>query len=97
MRARTRAHVSRARTHSGRRCHRCGEPKAEDSPAVPLTGGGGVGSNGSIYPDGDWECLSCGNNNFRRRTECNRCGLPKGKRKPEEPIDEAGDGKRIHI
>ena len=25
----------------------------------------------------DWECPSCGNNNFSFRTECNQCGKPK--------------------
>lgn len=40
------------------------------------SGGGGGGGAGNVR-DGDWNCESCSNSNFARRTECHRCGKSK--------------------
>ena len=41
-------------------------------------GGGGGGGQGRDVRPGDWECESCGGNNFARRDTCFKCEAPKG-------------------
>jgi len=61
-------------------CFKCNTPKEG--------GGGGGGGDGGGYQqrerrrsperrEGDWECVSCGKNNFARNTDCFKCSKPK--------------------
>lgn len=49
---------------------------------VKLTGGHEIGKaaadkSGGLFSADDWQCKSCGNVNWARRTSCNICNAPK--------------------
>lgn len=63
-------------------CNRCGVPKGSSgaagyggAAALNVLAAGYAGAGGQR--PGDWQCYSCGNNNFASRDACNRCGIPK--------------------
>ena len=75
-----RIHNFRSRTT----CFACNCPKPEgaggDSAGGAGGGGGGGGAGGGAasfdFKPGDWTC-SCGQHNFRRRTQCMACNKPR--------------------
>jgi len=84
-----RAHNFSRRTE----CFKCDAPKGNGgggggrdrsprrrsrSPDRGYGGGRGGGGGGYEKRDGEWDCPSCGINNFSRRTECFKCHEPKG-------------------
>mmetsp|Transcript_162270 Transcript_162270/g.299248 ORF Transcript_162270/g.299248 Transcript_162270/m.299248 type:complete len:133 (+) Transcript_162270:86-484(+) len=57
-----------------------GAPESRDRDRGDSGGkSGGKGGGKNEKRPGDWECPSCGTNNFARRTECFKCGTPKGR------------------
>ena len=61
-------------------CFSCNAPKPQgaggDAAAAGGGGGGGGGNASFDFKPGDWTC-SCGQHNFRRRTQCMACNKPR--------------------
>ena len=61
-------------------CFSCNGPKPDGAGGDAAGGaGGGAGGNASAsfdFKPGDWTC-SCGQHNFRRRTQCMACNKPR--------------------
>eukprot|EP00118_Oscarella_pearsei_P024614 m.306430 g.306430 ORF g.306430 m.306430 type:complete len:211 (+) comp41228_c0_seq1:105-737(+) len=64
------------------KCNRCDADKPNQSNEDKLSGGHEIGKaaaekSGGLFSSNDWQCKSCGNVNWARRSTCNICHAPR--------------------